>query len=187
MKNRVVAGVLGILLGTLGVHKFYLGYVGLGAWGRLRRGKSQSLSLVVPVGAASDVNRPAMSPTTSSRVSATSRISRPTSRVRARPTGEGVWTSRARTPIAEATRRRRPLKEEPHGEGRPLGGAAQPQDTQCAFAWQLRRRPGSRGIVRLTAGLYDAPVCNVEVWLKHQLRNYYFPSVARQALPVLGI
>ena len=86
MKNRVVAGVLGILLGTLGVHKFYLGYVGLGAWGRLRRGKSQSLSLVVPVGAASDVNRPAMSPTTSSRVIATSRISRPTSRVRARPT-----------------------------------------------------------------------------------------------------
>ena len=52
----------------------------------MRRGKSQSLSLVVPVGAASDVNRPAMSPTTSSRVSATSRISRPTSRVRARPT-----------------------------------------------------------------------------------------------------
>ena len=30
MKNRVVAGVLGIVLGTLGVHKFYLGYVGTG-------------------------------------------------------------------------------------------------------------------------------------------------------------
>ena len=30
MKSRVVAGVLGILLGTLGVHKFYLGYVGTG-------------------------------------------------------------------------------------------------------------------------------------------------------------
>jgi TM2 domain-containing membrane protein YozV/ribosomal protein S27AE len=25
-KNRIVAGVLGILLGTLGIHKFYLGY-----------------------------------------------------------------------------------------------------------------------------------------------------------------
>ena len=30
MKSRVVAGVLGILLGTFGVHKFYLGYVGTG-------------------------------------------------------------------------------------------------------------------------------------------------------------
>lgn len=30
MKSRVVAGVLGILLGALGVHKFYLGYVGTG-------------------------------------------------------------------------------------------------------------------------------------------------------------
>ena len=30
MKSRVVAGVLGILLGTLGVHKFYLRYVGTG-------------------------------------------------------------------------------------------------------------------------------------------------------------
>ncbi len=30
MKSRVIAGVLGILLGTLGVHKFYLGYVGTG-------------------------------------------------------------------------------------------------------------------------------------------------------------
>ena len=29
-KSKVVAGVLGILLGTLGVHKFYLGYVGTG-------------------------------------------------------------------------------------------------------------------------------------------------------------
>ena len=30
MKSKVVAGVLGILLGTLGVHKFYLGYVRTG-------------------------------------------------------------------------------------------------------------------------------------------------------------
>jgi TM2 domain-containing membrane protein YozV len=29
-KSRVVAGVLGLLLGGLGVHKFYLGNVGLG-------------------------------------------------------------------------------------------------------------------------------------------------------------
>ncbi len=29
-KNRVVAGVLGILVGGIGVHKFYLGKVGLG-------------------------------------------------------------------------------------------------------------------------------------------------------------
>lgn len=30
MKSKIVAGVLGILLGTLGIHKFYLGYVGTG-------------------------------------------------------------------------------------------------------------------------------------------------------------
>ena len=29
-KNKIVAGVLGILLGGLGIHKFYLGYVGVG-------------------------------------------------------------------------------------------------------------------------------------------------------------
>jgi TM2 domain-containing membrane protein YozV/predicted RNA-binding Zn-ribbon protein involved in translation (DUF1610 family) len=29
-KNRVVAGVLGILVGGIGIHKFYLGKVGLG-------------------------------------------------------------------------------------------------------------------------------------------------------------
>ena len=30
MKSRVVAGVLGIFLGALGIHKFYLGYTGAG-------------------------------------------------------------------------------------------------------------------------------------------------------------
>ena len=30
MKSKVVAGVLGILLGALGIHKFYLGYTGAG-------------------------------------------------------------------------------------------------------------------------------------------------------------
>ncbi len=30
MKSRLVAGVLGILLGALGIHKFYLGYTGAG-------------------------------------------------------------------------------------------------------------------------------------------------------------
>ena len=30
IKNKVTAGVLGILLGGLGVHKFYMGKVGLG-------------------------------------------------------------------------------------------------------------------------------------------------------------
>ena len=30
MKSKVAAGVLGILLGAFGVHKFYLGYVGTG-------------------------------------------------------------------------------------------------------------------------------------------------------------
>lgn len=30
MKNKIVAGVLGILLGNLGIHKFYLGNIGLG-------------------------------------------------------------------------------------------------------------------------------------------------------------
>ena len=29
-RSKVVAGVLGILLGSLGVHRFYLGYVGIG-------------------------------------------------------------------------------------------------------------------------------------------------------------
>ncbi|SFC96248.1 TM2 domain-containing protein [Bacillus sp. OV322] len=30
MKNKVAAGVLGILLGNFGVHKFYLGKIGMG-------------------------------------------------------------------------------------------------------------------------------------------------------------
>ncbi|WP_064468002.1 TM2 domain-containing protein [Lederbergia galactosidilytica] len=30
MKNKVVAGLLGIFLGGFGVHKFYLGQIGLG-------------------------------------------------------------------------------------------------------------------------------------------------------------
>jgi TM2 domain-containing membrane protein YozV len=30
VKSRVTAGVLGILIGGLGIHKFYLGKVGLG-------------------------------------------------------------------------------------------------------------------------------------------------------------
>jgi TM2 domain-containing membrane protein YozV len=29
-KSKVVAGILGILLGGFGIHRFYLGYVGLG-------------------------------------------------------------------------------------------------------------------------------------------------------------
>ncbi|MCY4527953.1 MAG: TM2 domain-containing protein [Chloroflexi bacterium] len=29
-KSKIVAGILGILLGALGIHKFYLGYVGAG-------------------------------------------------------------------------------------------------------------------------------------------------------------
>ncbi|MBJ2122264.1 TM2 domain-containing protein [Arthrobacter sp. MSA 4-2] len=29
-KSRLVAGLLGILLGSLGIHRFYLGYVGIG-------------------------------------------------------------------------------------------------------------------------------------------------------------
>ncbi|MFQ5461684.1 MAG: TM2 domain-containing protein [Phycisphaerae bacterium] len=29
-RNKVVAGVLGILLGAFGVHRFYLGYIGIG-------------------------------------------------------------------------------------------------------------------------------------------------------------
>lgn len=29
-KSRIAAGVLGILLGSLGIHRFYLGYVGIG-------------------------------------------------------------------------------------------------------------------------------------------------------------
>lgn len=30
VKSKVAAGVLGILLGSLGIHRFYLGYVGIG-------------------------------------------------------------------------------------------------------------------------------------------------------------
>ncbi|MFJ5714194.1 TM2 domain-containing protein [Neobacillus sp. NPDC093127] len=30
MKSKVTAGVLGILLGSLGIHKFYLGKIGMG-------------------------------------------------------------------------------------------------------------------------------------------------------------
>ena len=30
MKNKVVAGILAILLGDLGIHKFYLGKIGMG-------------------------------------------------------------------------------------------------------------------------------------------------------------
>ena len=29
-KSRVTAGVLGVVLGGLGVHRFYLGYIGIG-------------------------------------------------------------------------------------------------------------------------------------------------------------
>lgn len=29
-KSKVVAGILGILLGSLGIHRFYLGYIGIG-------------------------------------------------------------------------------------------------------------------------------------------------------------
>ncbi len=31
-KSRVTAGVLGILLGSLGIHRFYLGNIALGLW-----------------------------------------------------------------------------------------------------------------------------------------------------------
>lgn len=30
MKSKVIAGILGILLGYLGIHQFYLGKIGLG-------------------------------------------------------------------------------------------------------------------------------------------------------------
>jgi TM2 domain-containing membrane protein YozV len=29
-KSKIVAGILGIFLGGLGIHRFYLGYVGIG-------------------------------------------------------------------------------------------------------------------------------------------------------------
>ena len=70
---------------------------------------SQSLNLVMPVGGSPDVNRPAMRPTTSSLVSAMSRISRPTSPVKARPTRGGVCRKHLRTPIEEANDDRRLL------------------------------------------------------------------------------
>ena len=70
---------------------------------------SQSLSLVVPVGRAVDVSSPAISPSTSSRVRATSRINSPTSPVKARPTRGGVCRKHLRTPIEEANDDRRQL------------------------------------------------------------------------------
>ena len=86
---------------------------------RTRRSTTPSVSELRPravlVGGSPDVSRPAMRPTTSSRVSATSRISRPTSRVRARPADGGVWTNHARTPIAEASSRSRTSKENVSG------------------------------------------------------------------------
>ena len=53
-----------------------------------------------------------MRPSTSSRVSAMSRISRPTSPVKARPTRGGVCRNHLRTPIDEASRRSRGLEGE---------------------------------------------------------------------------
>lgn len=29
-RSRLVAGILGILIGSLGIHRFYLGYIGIG-------------------------------------------------------------------------------------------------------------------------------------------------------------
>jgi TM2 domain-containing membrane protein YozV len=29
-KSKIVAGILGILIGGLGIHRFYLGYIGIG-------------------------------------------------------------------------------------------------------------------------------------------------------------
>ena len=72
---------------------------------------SQSLNLVVPVDGAWDVSNPAINPSTSSRVSTTSRTKTPTTRVSARPTVGGVGTRRLRMPIAEAIRRRRSAKD----------------------------------------------------------------------------
>ena len=54
-----------------------------------------SLSLVVPVGGSSDVSRTSIRPTTSSRVSAISRVRRPTSPVRARSMRGGVCRKHA--------------------------------------------------------------------------------------------
>ena len=57
----------------------------------------------VPVGAASDVSRPAISPTTSSWVSAMSRISRPTSPVKCQGRRENVPAGRSKTVPLNAT------------------------------------------------------------------------------------
>ena len=56
-----------------------------------------------------------MRPTTSSRVSAMSRISRPTSPVKARPTRGGVCRNPLRTSSEEASRRSRALKDKVSG------------------------------------------------------------------------
>ena len=58
-----------------------------------------------------------MRPTTSSRVSAMSRISRPTSPVKARPTRGGVCGNHLRTSIEEASRRSRASKDKVSGPG----------------------------------------------------------------------
>ena len=65
---------------------------------------SHSLRLVVPVGGPSEVSSPAMSPSISSRVSTTSRMSMPTSPVSARLTVGDVWMNLQRDPTAEASR-----------------------------------------------------------------------------------
>ena len=72
---------------------------------------SQSLSLVVPVGGASDVSRSAKRPSISSRASARSRINRTASPVRVKPTSGGVCNKHMRTPVEETSRRSRASKE----------------------------------------------------------------------------
>ena len=107
---------------------------------------SQSASVVVQVGGSLDVSRPSMRPTTSSWVSAISRISRPTSPVKARPTRGGVCRNHLRTPIEEASRRSRASKENVSGPGSVGNRSSRPASRPPQAGPQgLRRRRVGRG------------------------------------------
>ena len=92
-------------------------------------------SLVVPIGWPSEVSNPAINPSTSSRVSTTSRSSRPTSRVSTSPRDGGVCMSRTRAPTAEARRRSNYSKVNVSGPA-----AATPRGTLPAMAQAKAKR-----------------------------------------------
>ena len=106
----------------------------------------QSASRVVPVGADSDVSSPAISLSSSSRVSTTSRSSSPTSRVRPKPKDGGVCTRRTRPSTDEANRRSKasPGRRRRQQNSRPVTRHP-PPSPQHKWAELCNRRARIRG------------------------------------------